>query len=166
VAILSLKEAADAAGCSRQHIYRLVGKGRISAVLRDDGSKGIDTAELLRVFGNIRSPAANQVTGDSHPGDSRRQQVTAPATTAQVAVMEVELRAAKDALRVAEDRLREAQEREGRLLELLAAQTRMLEHSAPAQERPQTTPEKPPAPPDKSLGLRVSIPRFSDLKAR
>ena len=169
--VLSLQAAAEAVGCSRQHLYRLVGKGRVSAVLRDDGTKGIDTSELLRVFGNLRLPERQQVTGDNPPGDNRRQQATPEATPAQIAVLEVELQATKNALRVAEDRLREAQERENRLLDLLASQTRLLEHNrsvtappAPAPVSAETTATAP-----KPSGLRTSnfeIPAFTDLVAR
>lgn len=169
--VLSLQAAAEAVGCSRQHLYRLVGKGRVSAVLRDDGTKGIDTSELLRVFGNLRQPEPAQVTGDSRLGDTRRQQVTPEATPAQITVLEVELQAAKNALRVAEDRLREALERENRLLDLLASQTRLLEHSrsASAPPSPGAVSVEPTAPAPKPTGLRSSnfeIPAFTDLVAR
>lgn len=161
--ILSFPEAAAAVGCSRQHLYRLTGKGRISVVSKPDGNKGIDTSELLRVFGKLAAPVTEKATGDSHPGDSRRQPVTEPETAASVSIMEVELRAAKDALRVAEERLREAHDREHRLLELLAAQTRMLENkpSTPAPA-PAPTPAPPPAP-GSTLGSRVSIPTLSEF---
>lgn len=163
--ILSIADAAQAVGCTRQHIYRLVGKGRLSSVSRPDGTRGIDTSELLRVFGSIKNPPAQATAGDSHQvttGDSRRQPHEPALQASQV--LEVELRAAKDALRVAEDRLREAQDRENRLLELLAAQARMLEY------RPSSPPPATPEPePPKSQGIRTaggdfSIPSFTDWK--
>jgi hypothetical protein len=165
VAILALSDAAKAAGCSRQHLYRLVSKGRLSAVLRADGTRGIDTSELLRVFGQLAQPATGEVTGDSRLGDNRRQQVTGPVTS-RVEVLEVELRAAQDALRVADERLREAQAREERLLELVAAQTRMLEHKTVSAPPPPADPPEPEAPPRvrRTEGFDFSaIPSFADL---
>lgn len=163
MAILALSDAAKAAGCSRQHLYRLVSKGRLSAVLRADGTRGIDTSELLRVFGQLAQPA----TGDSRLGDNRRQQVTAP-VTGRLEVLEVELRAAQDALRVADERLREAQAREERLLELVAAQTRMLEHKTVSAPPPPPDPPDPPEPENpprvrRTEGFDFTIPSFADL---
>lgn len=151
MAILALSDAAKAAGCSRQHLYRLVSKGRLSAVLRADGTRGIDTSELLRVFGQLAQPVTAEVTGDSRQGDNRRQQVTAPATP-HLEVLQAELRAAQDALRVSDERLREAQAREERLLEMLAAQTRMLEHRTASTPAP--APPEPPAEP--ATGVRTT----------
>ena len=166
MAILALADAAKAAGCSRQHLYRLVSKGRLSAVLRADGTRGIDTSELLRVFGQLAQPATGEVTGDSRLGDNRRQQVTAP-VTGRLEVLEVELRAAQDALRVADERLREAQAREERLLELVAAQTRMLEHKTVSAPPPPDPPE-PEAPPRvrRTEGFDFEIPAFAEFKPR
>jgi hypothetical protein len=165
VAILALADAAKAAGCSRQHLYRLVSKGKLSAVLRADGTRGIDTSELLRVFGQLAQPATGEVTGDSRLGDNRRQQVTAP-VTGRLEVMEVELRAAQDALRVADERLREAQAREERLLELVAAQTRLLEHKVVSAPPPD--PPEPEAPPRvrRTEGFDFEIPAFAEFKPR
>lgn len=167
MAILALADAAKAAGCSRQHLYRLVSKGRLSAVLRADGTRGIDTSELLRVFGQLAQPATGEVTGGSHLGDNRRQQVTAPVTS-RLEVMEVELRAAQDALRVADERLREAQAREERLLELVAAQTRMLEHKTVSAPPPPPDPPEPEAPPRvrRTEGFDFEIPAFAEFKPR
>lgn len=137
MAVLGLSAAAQAAGITRQHLYRLVSKGKVSATLRQDGTKGIDTSELLRVFGSIDAPKA---TGDSQRDSHMRQQATSPETAAKVTLLEVELRAARDALRVAEERLRDSQERETKLLDLLTTQTRLLEHhqqkAAPAAAAP------------------------------
>lgn len=53
MAIVSLSEACRLAKVSRTTLYRYVKKGVISEVLNHDGSKGIDTSELLRVFGSL-----------------------------------------------------------------------------------------------------------------
>jgi len=47
---ISFSEAATRAGVSRQTIYRYASKGKLSTVKRRDGSKGVQVAELERVF--------------------------------------------------------------------------------------------------------------------
>lgn len=51
--IVSLTEAAQLTGKSRQTIYRKAKKGELSVTTREDNSKGVDTSELERVFGTI-----------------------------------------------------------------------------------------------------------------
>lgn len=53
--ILSIKEAAKAAGISKQTMYRRVKEGKVSSVSLLNGEKGVDTSELLRVFGALVS---------------------------------------------------------------------------------------------------------------
>ena len=52
--ILTLTQAAKAASVARSTLYRAIRKGRISVVSQPNGSKGIDTAELIRVFGAVQ----------------------------------------------------------------------------------------------------------------
>jgi hypothetical protein len=166
MAILSFPEASAAVGCSRQHLYRLVSKGRVSAVIRPDGTRGIDTSELIRVFGNLSIPATEKATGDSHQatrGDSRLQQVTGQDAT----ILELEVKHLREALKVADDRLREAQDREQKLLELLSSQTRLLEHKATVPSQIVTQPPSSPGPEippkaRKSEGIRVNIPTLGE----
>ena len=51
--IVSLAEAAELTGKSRQTIYRKAKKGELLLTTREDDSKGVDTTELERVFGVI-----------------------------------------------------------------------------------------------------------------
>ena len=55
--ILTLTQAAKAAGVARSTLYRAIRKGRISVVPQPNDSKGIDTAELIRVFGPLQDAA-------------------------------------------------------------------------------------------------------------
>ena len=55
--ILTLTQAAKAAGVARSTLYRAIRKGRISVVSQPNGSKGIDTVELMRVFGPLQDAA-------------------------------------------------------------------------------------------------------------
>lgn len=130
MAILSLREAAQAANVSRQTVYRYAKQGRLSTVLRDDGTKGVDTSELTRVFGALRDPETVSETPKPETPDSNAHQA-----------LQGELEATRRALSMAENALAQANERESRLLEVIERQTRLLEHQVPASE-----PEKPAAP--------------------
>jgi hypothetical protein len=118
--ILSLREAALAANVARQTIYRYAKSGKLSTVIRDDGTKGADTSELIRVFGKLRDPET--VTEDSKSDKSDSNQETA---------LQGELDATKRALGVAEAALSQFAERETRLLQLLESQTLLLGHQQP-----------------------------------
>ena len=52
--ILSVIEAAKAVGVGKATIYRRLKDGTLTASKRLDGSKGVDTAELIRVFGELK----------------------------------------------------------------------------------------------------------------
>lgn len=134
--ILGFQEASQAVGRSRQQLYRLAKRGRLSVVERPDGTKGVDTSELLRIFGRLNAPTEGDATGDSHPGSQRQHGMTAPATAVHAVMLEAELAATKAALRVAEERLAEARDRETKLLDLLTSQTRLLESRQQAQPVP------------------------------
>ena len=54
MALLTLTQAAKAAGIARSTLYRAIHNGRISVVSQPNGSKSIDTSELQRVFGPLR----------------------------------------------------------------------------------------------------------------
>jgi hypothetical protein len=55
--VVSISEAARLTGKSRKTIQRYVADGRISMSQHDAGRNGIDTSELIRVFGNLSQPA-------------------------------------------------------------------------------------------------------------
>ena len=52
--ILSVTEAARTAGVGKATIYRRLKDGTLTTSKQPDGSKGVDTAELLRVFGELK----------------------------------------------------------------------------------------------------------------
>jgi AcrR family transcriptional regulator len=139
MALLPLRQAADAVGVSRQTLYRYVKDGRISATVGHDGQKQVDTAELLRVFGKLDAPAAAE-TAETARSDSLRQPETAAtgAETAATARLETELAAARTLLDVTRTELAAARDRENKLLDIVQAQTRMLEYRAP--DKPADTP--------------------------
>jgi excisionase family DNA binding protein len=110
MAILSISEAARAWGIGRSTLQRAIKEGRLSAANRADGSKGIDTAELLRVFGEACSDACSDTgvgrdnskrdTGSSRSeAGASLQADTAPvidALQAQIALLQTALTEAKE----------------------------------------------------------------------
>ena len=52
--ILNVTEAAKAVGVGKATIYRRLKEGTLTVSRRPDGSKGVDTAELIRVFGELK----------------------------------------------------------------------------------------------------------------
>lgn len=137
--ILSLQEASQAVSVTRQHLYRLAKKGRLSLVDRPNGTKGVDTSELLRIFGRLNAPTEGDATGDRRHGSQVRHEATSSATAVQTVMLEAELASVKAALRVAEERLAEAKDRETKLLDLLTSQTRLLE----SRQQPTAPPVAP-----------------------
>lgn len=137
VAVLGLREAAAAVGVTRQTIYRYTKSGKLSAVTRDDGTQGVDTSELLRVFGSLRDPATVTPGGNRADRDSNGD-----------SLLHGELEALKRALAVAESALAQAAERErsmlderAKMLDMLDRQTRLLGHQPPPPPLPTIDPE-------------------------
>ena len=52
--ILSVEAAAKAVGVGKATIYRRLKDGTLSTSRQPDGSKGVDSAELIRVFGELK----------------------------------------------------------------------------------------------------------------
>ena len=67
--ILSITEAAKAAGISRPTLYRRIKSGHLSTARQPDGTKGIDSAELLRVFGTLRTGTDHTANNGHHETD-------------------------------------------------------------------------------------------------
>lgn len=53
--IVSISEAARLTGKSRQTLHRHIATGKLSKCNTDSGAFGVDTSELLRVYGNIKN---------------------------------------------------------------------------------------------------------------
>ena len=60
--VVSLTEAAKLADVSRPTLYRHLKNGTLSATKLRDGSRGIDVAELQRVFGALQRNTSNDTT--------------------------------------------------------------------------------------------------------
>ena len=92
--MLSLREAATAAGVSKSTIQRAIKSGRLSASRTDDGGYSIDPAELHRVY-----PARNG--DDAARTDAVGQDATPPATAA-TAALDAEIASLRELLRRAD----------------------------------------------------------------
>lgn len=96
--VISISEAARTWRIARSTLQRALQEGRLSATVRADGSKGIDTAELLRVFGE--APVALQERGKSEV-----ERATPSAADATIATLQAQV----DSLQA---QLQEARQRE------------------------------------------------------
>lgn len=96
--LLTVRQAADMAGVTRQTMYRLLDSGKVSSTAKPDGSKAIDTSELLRHFGTLQSPDTVQPEKSDGQRQSKRSHVTSTDTHLQIEVERLKaMLAAKDA---------------------------------------------------------------------
>lgn len=65
MALHSVTEAAKMAGVTRRTIYRYLKSGKLSAAVTGDDNTQIETSELLRVFGSLSQPEAEEVSTES-----------------------------------------------------------------------------------------------------
>ena len=71
--ILTFSQAIRASGASRSTVYRYVKEGKLSATRFPNGKRGIDTAELERVFGPLQSFDTSQTISSKQAQTVKRQ---------------------------------------------------------------------------------------------
>lgn len=125
MAKVSISQAAKLAGISRTSLYKTyLNKGVISVSKDSSGKKCIDTAELLRVFGELQGDTAN-----SNPTQHSEQKVTPETVTQNELLVELgQLRFERNHLK---EQLSNAQEREEWYKHQISALTdtlKLLEH--------------------------------------
>ena len=103
MAILTPTQAAKAAGIGRSTLYRYLREGKLSATPLPTGGRGIDTAELERVFGPLRQTGTTRDVPPEHserakgqPETSQRWGETHAFLHQQVLFLEQELIAARE----------------------------------------------------------------------
>ena len=103
MAILTPTQAAKAAGIGRSTLYRYLHKGKLSATQHPKGGRGIDTAELERVFGPLEQigttqdmPLKRNERTQGEPKMSQEQHETNKFLHQQVLFLEQELVAARE----------------------------------------------------------------------
>ena len=116
--LLSIKDAATAAGISRTALYKqYIQPGKISVNRADPKKPVIDTAEILRVFGTIQGDG--QAAGDRIPSPAARiielEKETA-ALRSEIGGLRAALTAKDDHISTLKNELAAAKEREIRLL--------------------------------------------------
>ena len=130
--ILGINAAARAAGVARSTIQRAIKNGRLSATSTATGERGIDLAELLRVFGPLPPSRLEQAAASLPPA--------APTATGEATLVEMLQDQLQQALERERLTIERAQDREARLLSLLEAEQqarRELEQKLlPAPQRP------------------------------
>ena len=111
---LTVKEAADKVGVTRQWLFRLIRKGKLSATLSRDGKKQVDVSELIRVFGELQ-----QNTEDRSYSVDRRSLSPKLSNSSTTTALQIELERLKSALEfkqaelaLAIDRIQELKDRE------------------------------------------------------
>lgn len=110
-----MRLAADAVGVSRSTIYREGKEGILSLTTMSDGAKGVDTSELIRVFGKLKSKAAD--TPDDSPATVSAQSPATAGSNHETALLKTQLELLRDQLEL-------AKERERRLLAMLEEEQR------------------------------------------
>ena len=105
MALLTLTQAAKTAGIARSTLYRAIHNGRISVVSQPNGSKGIDTSELQRVFGPLQRTTKSTGQHDA-PQD--------------VALLQARIDALERENRLLRDEIQASRERESKLLDVVS----------------------------------------------
>ena len=108
--ILSISAAAQTAGIDRRTLQRAIKAGRISATVDATGRRGVDVAELLRVYGPL--PGTPQAS-------TQGQRAALPQATPGAGAADALVDVLRDQVRQMQEQLRLAQEREARLLTML-----------------------------------------------
>jgi DNA-binding transcriptional MerR regulator len=66
MSLLNISEAARVIGKSRQTLHKYLKNGTLSSVSDETGQRKVDTAELLRVFGELTSKGENDIDTIEH----------------------------------------------------------------------------------------------------
>ena len=111
MAILSISEAARTWRMGRTTIQRAIREGKLSAAIQPNGSKGIDTSEMVRAFGEPCIDAGNDPVRDAgiNPGGANQihvdtEDVSQLDTAKTVAALQAHIDLLKTQLNDAHDR--------------------------------------------------------------
>ena len=147
MAIVTISEAARLVGKDRRTVQRHVSKGRLSRVVGSDGVVGVDTSELMRVYGNLAiAPDALRQSGAVPQGAAGQSRTPAASDLGLIdQLREAEVRAARaeserDALR---ERVEELRESEGHWRELAKGALRQVEDLRQPATPPQAAAPRP-----------------------
>ena len=102
MAVVTITEAAKTWKCGRATIYRKLQSGELSGSDMPDGGRGVDTAELHRVFGVVRPPDGKS---DTVGQDTGRELIRENAHLRELLIVKDEhIETLKQAMRLLEDK--------------------------------------------------------------
>lgn len=142
MAFLTVRQAAEQVGVSRQTMFRKIKEGKVSATKDNEGQLQIDTAELIRAFGALQSPIDRDTTQSDSLRVSPRTPDTPVTVSQQIEIerLRAQLESKEVALALAHERIQELREREqvahqerDKLFAILEQQTRLLAAPRPPQ---------------------------------
>lgn len=182
---LSVREAAERVGVTRQTIFKKIKDGGLSATIDHRGNKQVDITELLRVYGQLLSNDSQQSTTVNKVRQSKQSH--------QDADLQLELERAKmllqmkdRELQLAQERIEELKAREAelkqrdrdsteermRLLGVIETQNRLLAAPTPAPKvaKPKTVSVPKPKPAGKSKEAKkaaaAATPKGASARSR
>lgn len=150
MAQMTVRQAAEQVGVSRQTMFRKIKDGTVSATVDHQGQKQIDSAELLRVFGALQAPGVAPATGNDRQRLTQGVGVTgvSPAVLVELERLRLQLEFKAAELAMAQQRIDELRQREreamterDRLLSMLEQSSRLL--AAPPAPVPATAVSAP-----------------------
>lgn len=140
---LTVRQAAERVGVSRQTMFRYIQQGKVSATLSHSGEKQIEISELLRVFGELQPETDTTTTPHNRLKQPRRDSETTAITSyqielerlkAQLELKSAELELAKERIAELKSREHSAGEEKNRLLTLIEQQSKLLTAPVPKKK--------------------------------
>ena len=117
MALVTITKASHLTGLTRQTVYRHIKQGKVSAITQNDGTRKIDTSELIRVYGEIKDVT---VTTSKAP-----KTVT---IGVNVELLEYKIEQLEKQLKDSEARERRSLDNQDKLLDTIQSQSLILEH--------------------------------------
>lgn len=133
--LVTVRQAADMAGVTRQTMYRLLDSGKVSATVAPDGTKVIDTAELLRHFGQLQTRDTVQPEKSDGQRQAKRSHISSTDTQLQIEIERLKaMLAAKDAeIALLRQRIEDLKDDKASFIGFVERAQRLLE--APGKKR-------------------------------
>ena len=125
MAKLTIAEAVKMVDVSQTTLYRDLKDGKLSATTDKRGRKVIDTAELIRVYGDVKPLSENETGND---GNSHWENMATDGNDGNteispvVSILEDQISLLKEQLADSKERLANSESRESKLLEMLQSE--------------------------------------------
>ena len=145
MAIISISEASRRWTIGRTNLYRAVKRGRLNLSTRPDGTRGVDTSELVRVFGEPSADTSTGTSEDVHDASSESSPATDPDDHEQARHLFV-VNLLQDQVNQLSIQLEQSNEREARLLSMLEVE-QQARRELETKLLPAPVPPPKPAPP-------------------